>query len=81
MYDTTDHVSEQEPTAIVDRLTMRELDVILATVRGNSARQTARLLDISHRTVEAHLHAAYRKLGVHSALAAVPILVTANLLA
>lgn len=80
MYETTDHVGERPPTAIIDRLTERELDVILATVRGSSARQTARLFGISHRTVETHLHAAYRKLGVHSALAAVPILVTANLL-
>ena len=81
MQDTTEHASESAPTSVVDRLTARELDVLLATVRGNTARQVARLLGISHRTVETHLHATYRKLGVHSALAAVPLLVATNLLA
>jgi DNA-binding CsgD family transcriptional regulator len=65
---------------VLDRLTDRELEVLLAAATGSTARETARRLGISHRTVESHLCAVYRKLDVHSALATVPILAETGLL-
>jgi DNA-binding CsgD family transcriptional regulator len=62
------------------RLTPREVSVLVAAARGLTARQSGSLLGISHRTVESHRRAAYRKLGVHSALGTVGLLAAAGLL-
>ena len=47
-------------------LTPRELDVVLCTYRGLSAKKTAETLLVSESTVKAHLSHAYNKLGVHT---------------
>jgi DNA-binding CsgD family transcriptional regulator len=47
-----------------DRLTAREREVATLAARGLSSRAIAERLVISARTVENHLHHAYRKLGV-----------------
>jgi DNA-binding CsgD family transcriptional regulator len=53
--------------ASVDALTLREREVVLATAQGQSHRAVAAALGMSIRTVETHLHRAYRKLGISSA--------------
>ncbi|TFH86739.1 response regulator transcription factor [Billgrantia azerbaijanica] len=45
-------------------LTERERDVALAVASGQSNKEVARRLDITERTVKAHLGAVFRKLGV-----------------
>src|SRR5690554_102950 len=45
-------------------LTERERAVAMAVVEGRSNKEVARQLDITERTVKAHLSAIYRKLGV-----------------
>jgi DNA-binding CsgD family transcriptional regulator len=45
-------------------LTDREREITLAAVRGESARAIAQRLYLAERTVENHLHRAYRKLAV-----------------
>jgi DNA-binding NarL/FixJ family response regulator len=46
------------------KLTPRERDVALAVVRGSSNKQVARDLDITERTVKAHLSAIFQKLDI-----------------
>lgn len=52
-------------------LTPRELDVLRNLARGLSYSETGRQLSLSPHTVASHVKNAYRKLGVHSAVAAV----------
>ncbi len=47
-------------------LTMRELDVLRLVAEGASNREAAAQLDVSAKTVEAHLSSVYGKLGVRS---------------
>ena len=55
-------------------LTARERDVVLAAADGADTRATAEQLFLSPRTVEHHLSAAYRKLGVSNRAALVALL-------
>ena len=48
----------------VEGLTLREREVALAVVQGLTHRAVGDALGMSHRTVETHLHRAYRKLNV-----------------
>ena len=52
------------------RLTERELEVLLALVRGGSNRQIAEDLGISAKTVGHHVQHVYEKAGVRSRAAA-----------
>ena len=45
-------------------LTPRQREIIVLLVEGRSAKEIARLLDISHRTVEYHKYQAMEALGV-----------------
>lgn len=47
-------------------ITQRELDVVVYTYRGYSAKKIAETLIVSESTVKAHLSHVYRKLGIHS---------------
>ena len=47
-------------------ITPREIDVVVYTYRGHSAKRIAEELLVSESTVKAHLTHAYRKLGVHT---------------
>ncbi|HKZ12915.1 MAG TPA: helix-turn-helix transcriptional regulator, partial [Solirubrobacterales bacterium] len=49
-----------------DALTARERDVCELVAAGRTNREVAATLFLSPRTVEHHLRAAYRKLGVRS---------------
>lgn len=55
----------REATAAFD-ITQRELDVVVYTYRGYSAKKIAETLVVSESTVKAHLSHVYRKLGIHS---------------
>ena len=52
-------------------LTTRESDVLRRIARGRTYAQTGDDLGVSLHTVASHIKNAYRKLGVHSAAAAV----------
>ncbi|MBB3329219.1 DNA-binding NarL/FixJ family response regulator [Halomonas campaniensis] len=49
---------------VLAELTERERAVALAVARGESNKEVARRLDITERTVKAHLGAVFRKLGI-----------------
>ena len=61
-------------TADLGILTPRERDVVLAAADGAATQSIAEELAISPRTVEHHLSAAYRKLGISSRPALVALL-------
>jgi DNA-binding NarL/FixJ family response regulator len=52
------------------RLTERELEILIALVRGGSNREIANGLGISAKTVGHHVQNVYRKADVHSRVAA-----------
>lgn len=53
------------------RLTGREIDIIRLIARGYTYAGAAERLGVSAHTVASHIKKAYRKLGVHTAGAAV----------
>lgn len=53
-------------SAVDARLTPRERQCLCGVVAGLSAKELARELDISHRTVERHLDQARNKLGARN---------------
>ena len=55
----------------MSRLTSRERDVLRLIARGYTYAGTAQRLGLSAHTVASHIKKIYRKLGVHSAGAAV----------
>ncbi|MDX5379089.1 MAG: response regulator transcription factor [Halomonas sp.] len=56
--------SENLPQESLSMLTERERAVALAVAEGRTNKEVARQLDITERTVKAHLGAIFRKLGV-----------------
>ena len=52
-------------------LTKREIDVLRLIARDHTYQEVAARLGLSAHTVASHIKKAYRKLGVHSAGAAV----------
>lgn len=52
-------------------LTPREIEVLRLIASGHTYEQTGKRLNVSANTVGTHVKKAYRKLGVHSAGAAV----------
>ena len=65
--------------AKLDRLSRREREVLSAVRSGLSTKETARLLQISPRTVEIHRANAISKLGVPNAVVAAALCVEAEL--
>ena len=61
-------------------LTPREIDVLRSLASGCNYWQTAMRLGVSRHTVASHIKNIYRKLGVHSACAAVMCAVKAGLI-
>jgi DNA-binding CsgD family transcriptional regulator len=57
-------------------LTTREREVLVLVAKGLAAKQVARQLGISHKTVERHKTRIFSKLGVPNAVAAVASLAT-----
>lgn len=58
----------QEPTAILTELTQREREITALVSSGNCNKDIARQLDITERTVKAHLTEIFRKLGIPNRL-------------
>lgn len=56
------------PDSLLDQLTPREKAVAEAVAAGKTNKEVARVLDITERTVKAHLGAAFEKLGVRDRL-------------
>jgi len=61
-------------------LTERELEVLIAVARGERSKEIAVHLNISERTVKAHLASIYNKLGVDSRAAAIAVAAQKGLL-
>ncbi|WP_160325585.1 response regulator transcription factor [Pelagerythrobacter marensis] len=68
-----------EARALVEQLTMREREVLVSLLDGNSNKQIAAELDLSPRTVEIYRKNVMRKLGAKSASDAVRIGIYADL--
>ena len=58
----------RDDSAVIDALTPRELEVAKMVRLGGNNKLIARELDISERTVKAHLSAIFRKLDVQNRL-------------
>ena len=69
------HQEPTKPVADSIQLTSRELEVLKAAASGERNKEIAVHLNISARTVKAHLTSVYNKLGVDSRAAAVAIAV------
>jgi DNA-binding CsgD family transcriptional regulator len=57
----------RQAPVVVETLTVREREISMAIAEGLSQRAVAEALGMSIRTVESHLHRAYRKLNVTNA--------------
>ncbi len=66
-----EHISEM--SAQIERLTDRELEVLLHASQGKTNKEIGKLLFISDRTVQGHLKNIYQKLGVTTRTEAVAI--------
>jgi LuxR family quorum sensing-dependent transcriptional regulator len=62
------------------RLTSREIEVLTWAARGKSAGEIGKILDISKRTVDAHVRTAAQKLGAVNRTQAVAIAVRDRLI-
>lgn len=60
-------------SAVVDRLTSRELDVLRCLIDGMSRREIGEVLGVSPNTVRTHVQNILHKFEVHSALTAVAV--------
>jgi DNA-binding CsgD family transcriptional regulator len=63
---TGEVVSASRSEHAIDELTPQELQVALTVASGLTNKQAAARLFLSTKTIEAHLHRAYRKLGIRS---------------
>jgi DNA-binding CsgD family transcriptional regulator len=62
-------------------LSVREIDVLRLAAAGKTAGETARILNVTARTVNFHVQAAMTKLGVSNKISAVIAAITAGFLA
>ena len=73
------HSARAETTSPLD-LTAREREVLEAVARGERSKEIAVKLNITERTVKAHLASIYQKLGVDSRAAAIAVAAQKGLL-
>lgn len=65
--EMTEKLSEKQKHAdLLSTLSQREMEILDKVVSGNSSKEIARLLGISHKTVEAHRGRIMSKLGLKS---------------
>lgn len=70
---------EMECSRKMASLTVHERAVVILTAKGCQWKELARLAEISHNTVQAYRHSAYRKLGVRTGYEAAVIATKAGL--
>jgi len=68
-----DQQSEQPKRRAVDRLTVRERDVLVLIIRGRTTHEIARALRVGVPTVRSHVHRILTKLAVHSRVQAAAV--------
>jgi DNA-binding CsgD family transcriptional regulator len=64
----------REPASPIDELTPQELQVATLAATGLANKEVAARLFLSTKTIEAHLHRTYRKLGISSRQELAPLL-------
>lgn len=65
---------------MIASLSPRELEVLILKSKGMSAREVAKLLDLTSHTVEVHCTAIHKKLDVSTAIEAAVIAAKAGIL-
>ena len=66
-YYLRDNAKKYEQLSEIDpHLTHREIEIIRHAVNGNTSKETAAVLMLSHRTVQQHIYNIYRKFGIHN---------------
>jgi DNA-binding response OmpR family regulator len=75
LLETTRAIAPEEVLRQDFGLTSREAEVLIWLVRGKSNRDIATILNLSPRTVDKHLEAVFRKLGVENRTSAVALAV------
>jgi LuxR family transcriptional regulator len=71
---------KQSPPPSTARLSVREIDVLKLAADGKTAYESARILNLSARTVNFHVQSAIEKLGVNNKISAVITAVKAGYL-
>ena len=71
---TGEVVARSNGAEAIDELTPQELHVALTVASGLTNKQAAARLFLSTKTIEAHLHRTFRKLGIHSRDELAPLL-------
>ncbi|WP_223519419.1 autoinducer binding domain-containing protein [Pseudomonas sp. GL-B-19] len=59
------------PTACTPHLSTREIEILKLSADGKTAYECSRILSISERTINFHVHSAIQKFGVNNKIAAV----------
>jgi DNA-binding CsgD family transcriptional regulator len=67
----TQTLPKKVPVPTVPQLSIREIEVLKLSADGKTAYESARILNLSERTVNFHVHSAIQKLGVNNKIAAV----------
>lgn len=60
-----------QPLPVLQKLTERELEILMLVAKGLSRTKIAKMLTISHYTVADHIRNIYQKLNIHSRVEAV----------
>ncbi|MEB0044575.1 MULTISPECIES: autoinducer binding domain-containing protein [unclassified Pseudomonas] len=63
--------SKALPRSSIPHLSARELEILKLSANGKTAYEAAKILNLSERTVNFHVHSAIQKLGVNNKIAAV----------
>jgi len=67
----TQTLPKKVPASPIPHLSPREIEVLKLSADGKTAYESARILNLSERTVNFHVHSAIQKLGVNNKIAAV----------
>jgi LuxR family transcriptional regulator len=59
------------PSACTPQLSTREIEILKLSADGKTAYECSRILSISERTINFHVHSAIQKFGVNNKIAAV----------
>ncbi len=59
-------IAQEEKQARTDKLTAREKELCLLLVEGYTLKESAQKLGVKYSTVNTHMNAVYRKLGINT---------------